>query len=361
MHIQRITIIGLGLIGGSMGRALVKAGYEVTAVDRDRHVLEKGLELNAATKVTNDLTAAVSEAQVVVLAVPVGSMGTVMRNIASSLPPEAIVTDVGSVKTCTMELAHSFLQPGQDFVGGHPMAGTEVPGIESADPRLFADALYVLTPGVNCSQRAVEVITQLVRELGACPVIMDSVKHDRAAAMLSHLPHLLAVSLAQAAANLEEYQPGSINLAAGSFRDATRVAESSPVMWQDIFTANRELLLESLQIFHSYLDTLTEAVKQENSTVITKAFAEARYLRQRSRNAHFDGQVAEVTVDIADEPGALGRVASLLGEANINIAQIKILPRGEDGSGGVVLGFESPAAASQAREVISFVAGATMR
>ncbi len=354
MEIRRITIIGLGLIGGSLGRALAGYGYEITAVDNNPDSLDWGLRLGAAAKGTQDLIEGVKDAQVIFLATPVGTVEEILQVIYPQLTPGVIVTDVGSVKTGMMKLAEDLLPDGVDFVGGHPMAGKEQVGIAGADPLLFINAFYVLTPGRNCSQQAVEKITGLVRQIGAVPVIMDSVKHDRAVANVSHLPHLVAVALAQSAGRLEDEQPGSLNLAAGSFRDGTRVAESSPVMWQDICLANREMILQALCTFRQALDQLEFAVRQGEGARIAEAFAQAGKVRTLYKN-QIKGKLTglvELVVSIPDEPGALGLLTKALGEANINIINIEVL-RVRDGlAGSVVLGFQGQAAGNKALEVI---------
>lgn len=352
--IRRISIIGLGLIGGSMGRALSEKGYEITGIDKDRTTLEQGLKLGAASRVTQDLKAGLADAQVVVLAVPVGAAAGLIRSISPYLQPGVIVSDVGSVKTNLVELAATMLPAGVEFVGGHPMAGTEQAGIAGANPLLFNDAFYVITPGVNCSPRSVEIITELVRILGAVPVIMDCVKHDRAVATLSHLPHLVAVALAQAARCLEKEQPGSLNLAAGSFRDGTRVAESSPVMWQEVCLANKEMILGSLQTFREQLNKLERAVRNETGEVIHQAFDEAGGIRGAYRR-QVKGKLAdlvEMLVAVPNSPGALGMVTKALGEGNINIANIEVLQVEDGAPGRIILGVQGEAASLRALELL---------
>lgn len=341
MRVLNITIIGLGLIGGSLGKALVKLGYQVTAVDDDPATLQLGLDTGAACTATEDIRLGLAEAQVVILAVPIGSMSTVLKAVAPNLRPGMIVTDVGSVKSDVMAQIEDLLPDGVDFVGGHPMAGTEQVGVGGADPLMFTNAYYVLTQGPNCSQQGLETVVQLVQQIGAVPVIMDSVTHDRAVAALSHLPHLVAVALAQTAGSMEEEHPGSLDLAAGSFRDGTRVAESSPRMWRDICLANREQILASLEAFRERLDQLEQAVSSGDGEQIAAAFNQGRLVKElyRSRVKRKLAEVHEVVVSVPDQPGVLGTVASSLAQANINIANIEIL-RGREGfAGSLALGF----------------------
>lgn len=351
---RRITIVGLGLIGGSLGRALTQRGYDITAVDRDPATLEQGVRIGAAARTTQDLEQGLKDAEVVILALPLGAAADALRIMAPHLKRGVIVTDVGSVKTGLVELAAALLPGGVDFVGGHPMAGTEQVGIAGADPHLFTNAFYVITPGVNCSARAVETVTELVRVAGAVPVIMDSVKHDRAVATLSHLPHLLAVALAQAAGCLEVDQPGSLNLAAGSFRDGTRVAESSPVMWQDVCLANRDMILDALRIFREQLDCLEQAVQHGEGNKIMEAFSGAGKIREVYKK-QVKGKLAdlvELVISVPNAPGALGLVTKALGEGNINIANIEVLRVRDGAPGSIILGLQGEGTAHRALELI---------
>ncbi len=354
MEKRKIAIIGLGLIGGSLGLALAQKGYEITGIDRNREALAKSVKLGAASRVTENLAEGVKDAAVVFLAVPVGAAAEVLRAIAPHLSPGAIVSDVGSVKTSQLRLAEDLLPAGVDFVGGHPMAGTEQAGIDGADPLMFVNAVYVLTPAPSCSPGAVEEVAALVRQTGAQPLIMDPVKHDRIVATLSHLPHLLAVALAKTAGRLEDEEPGSLALAAGSFRDGTRVAASSPVMWQDICLANREMILGALKVFQLELVQLEAAVREGDGARITGAFRQSREVRDsyRQQAKARVQELVEVVASIPDEPGYLGKITRALGEANINIVNIEIVRAREGAAGSVVLGFQGEASALRALDLI---------
>lgn len=351
---RKIAVIGLGLIGGSLGLALAGKGYEITGIDRNRETLARGLKLGAASRVTENLADGVKGAAVVFLAVPVGAASEVLKTIAPHLSPGVIVSDVGSVKTSQLRLAQDLLPAGVDFVGGHPMAGTEQAGIDGADPLMFVNAVYVLTPAANCSPGAVEEMAALARQAGAHPLIMDPVKHDRAVATLSHLPHLLAVALTKTAGKLEEEEPGSLALAAGSFRDGTRVAASSPVMWQDICLANREMILSALKLFQLELAGLEEAVRDGDGVNIAGAFRQAGEIRESYKQQAKTRveELVEVVISIPDEPGYLGTITRALGEANINIVNIEIIRAREGAAGSVVLGFQGEAPAVRALDLI---------
>jgi prephenate dehydrogenase len=350
---KRIAIIGFGQIGGSLGLALVAEGYEVIAVDIQAEVLASGLEIGAASQGTCDLIKGIEGAGLVVLATPVGAIPQVLQKITPHLSPGVIVTDVGSTKSGIVTLAGEVLPPEVSFIGGHPMAGTEQVGILGANAKLFVNAIYVLTPGAFCTTRALETLSSLVKCIGARPIIMDADRHDRAVGVISHLPHLLAVSLAHTAGELEEQQPGSLALAAGSFRDGTRVADSSPQMWQDICLANRDLILDSLQEFKRKLQILEEAVCCQNGSAIEDAFKAAARIREKASKDKALGiniVTTELIVDLPDEPGALGKLAQSLGAVNINIDTVESLP---EGNNGVILGFRAAHAADQAKQVIA--------
>ncbi len=347
---QRIAIIGFGQIGGSLGLALVAQGYEVTAVDSQDAVLQEGLRIGAATRVSGDPVQAIEGTGLVVLATPVGTIPQVLETIAPYLNRGTTVTDVGSTKAGIVNLANKLLPPGVDFIGGHPMAGTERAGIGRANARIFRDATYVLTPGEASTSRSVAGVSALIQSIGARPLIMDAVRHDQAVGVTSHLPHLLAVALALTAGELEDVQPGSLALAAGSFRDGTRVADSNPQMWQDICITNREMILESLQKFKLHLQALETAVSNSDSVIIGESFTRASIIRTAaSKDKAIGARLIKLRVAVPDEPGVLGSLAQALGTANINIDQVETLPP-EDS--GIILGFRDCQTAEHAQQII---------
>ncbi|MCH7835831.1 MAG: prephenate dehydrogenase/arogenate dehydrogenase family protein [Chloroflexi bacterium] len=239
---KRITIVGLGLIGGSLGLAIKAAGQpgmEIVGHDRNRVVANKARKMGAIDRAEHNLPRAVQGAGMVVIATPVLAIREVMEQIAPDLPEGCVVTDTGSTKERILEWAAELLPPSVSFVGGHPMAGKETQGIDNAEPDLFRGRAYCLCPAVDAHEDAVRAVTGLVRLAGAEPLFLDPQEHDQYAAAVSHLPLLLSASLftlLRASPAWNDLAP----MASSSFRDVTRLASGDPQMAHDIFLTNRD-------------------------------------------------------------------------------------------------------------------------
>jgi prephenate dehydrogenase len=253
-----IAILGLGLIGGSVGLALRGRNTAGAVVGWDPSTANgrKALDRGAVDSLAGSAQEAVTRADLVLLSPPLPATIPLLEAICAALPTTATVTDVGSLKAAISTEADRIL-PGQ-FVGGHPMAGSETGGIESSRPDLFLRAPWLLTPTGQTLPEIVRKAELLAREVGARPRVCDPVEHDRIVATLSHLPHLLAYGLARTAADLvsDEWR----DIAAGSFRDGTRVAASDPSLWNVVFRDNQEALLTSLDRFESWIASIRQAI-----------------------------------------------------------------------------------------------------
>lgn len=281
---EKVTIIGMGLIGSSVARIVLKkrlAKVLVTA-DADMNVCKRVHDLGLAHRTTDDLGEAVEGADLVLIAVPVGAMGAVMERIAPALKPGAIVTDTGSVKMAVIEAVKPFCRPGIEFVPGHPIAGTEFSGPEAGFAELFENRWCVLTPLPDTSVRAVEKVTQLWEACSARIEIMDPAHHDLVLGITSHLPHLIAYTIVGTATELEDdIKSEVIKFSASGFRDFTRIAASDPVMWRDIFLNNKSAVLEVLQRFSEDLTALQKAIRQGNGDYLYDVFTKTRAIRKQ--------------------------------------------------------------------------------
>lgn len=279
---MKLALIGVGLIGGSFARAALSSG-EVSAVvgfDADSAALSTALDLGAITESAASPQAAVAHADLVMLAVPVGAMRGVMRAIAPHLRDGAVVTDVGSTKADVLAAARDELGAHfARFVPGHPIAGRERPGVQSSEPGLFKDRLFVDTPVAETDPAAVATIERLWRRLGCRVERMEAREHDRIFAAVSHLPHLLAFALVARIAGEVDAESKLAKAGAG-FRDFTRIAASSPRMWRDVCIANREALSAELAGYRALLDELQAALDARDGDALEEVFRAAAECRR---------------------------------------------------------------------------------
>ena len=284
--IERLCVIGVGLIGGSLARALREANYvkEITGASRNPEHLQKALELGVIDRYETDLSSAVQDADMVFVSVPLGAMGAVFASIKDSLGIDAVVTDAGSAKASVVDAvkAASGETPAW-FVPGHPIAGTEQSGVEASFPDLYKGRRVILTPTAETSAAAVHRVRAMWEAAGAVVNEMPVDHHDEVLAATSHLPHMLAFALVESLARMSE-QREIFEYAAGGFRDFTRIASSDPVMWRDICIANRDALLAMLKTFRGDLDDLAAAIEDRDESKILSIFQHAKAARDA-----FDG------------------------------------------------------------------------
>jgi len=281
--IKQLTIIGVGLIGGSLARALKRAGAvgEVVGAGRDAEHLQRALALGVIDRAEANLAAAVQGADVVVVATPVGAAEDVFRAIAPALPTDALLTDVGSTKDSVVAAARAaFGELPKNFVPGHPIAGTEKSGVEASFAELFDGRRVILTPTENSDPAAVAGVREMWQQAGAEVVETSVAHHDEVLAATSHLPHLLAFSLVDTLAKLDDKQE-IFEYAAGGFRDFTRIASSDPQMWHDICVHNEPALLKMLERFEADLDKLRQAIADNDSDYLLQVFTRAKAARDQ--------------------------------------------------------------------------------
>ena len=270
-HFGTVAIVGVGLIGGSLGMALKRRrlAHRVIGIGRNSERLDKAVALGAIDAGMTDLALGVAEADVVVLCTTVGHIIETLSGVLKAVKPGAVVTDVGSTKGAIARQAAGF----PFFVGGHPMAGSEQAGVEAATPLLFEEATWAVTPTEGSDPGAVRTVERLAREVGATTLTLSPEAHDSMLAVTSHLPHVLASSLMRQASAAQRIHPQTQRLTAGSFADATRVAASPPEIWRDVCLTNREALLASLRGFQAELDALEAAVEAGDAAQIEAFFA----------------------------------------------------------------------------------------
>jgi cyclohexadieny/prephenate dehydrogenase len=280
---ERVALVGIGLIGSSLARALRKHGLarEVVCSARSQATCDKALELGIVDRATTDSAAAAEGADLVVLCAPVGAYAELAARIAPRLRPGAIVTDVGSIKQGVLRDVGPHIPDGVHLVPGHPVAGTEHSGPEAGFAELFEGRWCILTPPPGTNPAAIERVAELWRRVGSNVETMEASHHDRVLAITSHLPHLIAYTIVGTAVDLESStQSEVIKFSAGGFRDFTRIAASDPVMWRDIFLNNREAVLEIIQRFTEDLTMLQRAIRWGEGEVLEDLFTRTRAIRR---------------------------------------------------------------------------------
>ena len=279
--IERLCVIGVGLIGGSLARALRDAGHvrEIVGASRNPVHLQRAVDLGVIDRFDTDLASAVQGADMIFVSVPLGAMGAVFQSIRNSLADGAVVTDGGSVKASVVaDINEAIGEIPSWFVPGHPIAGTEQSGVDASFSELYKDRRVILTPLAETDATAVSRVRAMWEAAGATVSEMDVTHHDEVLAATSHLPHVLAYTLVESLARMSE-QREIFEYAAGGFRDFTRIASSDPVMWRDICLANGEAVLNMLERFNRDLASLSEAIRTSDGDRILQVFSEAKSAR----------------------------------------------------------------------------------
>ncbi|MCZ6448573.1 MAG: prephenate/arogenate dehydrogenase family protein [Alphaproteobacteria bacterium] len=280
---NRVALIGLGLIGSSLARAIKRHGLagEIVGHARSKETRELALGLGFIDRAAVTAAAAVKGADLVVIAVPVGVTGAIAQEIAPALDAGAIVTDVGSVKGAVVDAVGPHIPDGVHFVPAHPVAGTEESGPEAGFAELFEGRWCIITPPPGTDEEAVTRVCSLWRAVGSEVDRMDPHHHDMVLAITSHLPHLIAYTIVGTATDLENHlQREVIKFAAGGFRDFTRIAASDPVMWRDVFLANKDAVLEMLGRFDADLTALQRAIRYGDGAALEEIFKRTRAIRR---------------------------------------------------------------------------------
>jgi prephenate dehydrogenase len=283
---ERVAIIGLGLIGGSLGLALKRTNMrqEIIGFARRPETTAAALSLGAIDRAERELATTVKGATMVIIATPVLAIKETLEKIAPYLPPRCLVTDTGSTKVEVMKWAQQMLPPTVSFIGGHPMIGKETPGLDEAEADMFQGCIYCLTPRPDAATESVQAMTTVVELIGAKPLFIDPVAHDSFVAAISHLPFLLSVALVSATANSPSWSEMS-KLAATGYRDLSRLASGNPEMSRDICLTNRDNIT-------NWIDRYIEELRRFRRLIATgdeelmKAFVHAQELRQRWLREH---------------------------------------------------------------------------
>jgi len=281
MNVKRIVIIGLGLIGGSLGLAFKQmggTGVTITGIDEDQYTLNKAIERGAIDHGTNDLAEGVNNADIIFLCTPVLQIIPIVEKIIPFLKAGAILTDVGSTKGFLADTIATILPDGIHYVSGHPMTGRERSGIMAAEIDLFKDKWYILVPEASTCPQAVDEVSQVLAWTGAKLTTMNITEHDQCGAIISHVPHIAAAALVNLLALYPDLED-NFKLVGGGFRDTTRIASSNADMWADICLTNAQPIVDSLLHLQTLLDGVIDAVNEGDRQAIHHFFKRAKIRR----------------------------------------------------------------------------------
>ncbi len=338
-----VAIFGVGLIGGSLALCFKNdPNIKVVGYSNRSSSIEKYLQRGVVDEGTTSIQEAAEQADFIFLCVPVGLLEQYLGELSNcKLKPGCIITDVGSTKASVAKRARETDLGEAIFIGGHPMAGSERSGVEAASSHLYENAFYVLTPDEQTSSEALERLKELLACTKATIVVVNADEHDEIVGAISHLPHVIAVALVNQVRGYNEHNGLYESLAAGGFRDITRIASSDPIVWRDILINNREVVLRLLHDWHDETAKFIEMLEQQNGDAVIDAFAAASEFRSRmpERRKGVIHSFYDCYVDVPDHPGIIGNIASELGKRKINLSNIQVIESREDIPGVLRLSF----------------------
>ncbi|MFQ5770887.1 MAG: prephenate dehydrogenase/arogenate dehydrogenase family protein [bacterium] len=343
MKFKKIAIVGLGLIGGSLAAAFKRKQIANYLIGIDyQSIVEKALNRKLVNEGygLEDLNRGIHDADLIILATPIREILALIPNVVQHVKQGALITDVGSTKEKIVQTALNCLTQGVYFLGGHPMTGSENRGLENADPFLFENAIYVLTENHNVPNVLVESLVEMLETIGAKVFFLPAKTHDEIAGMVSHLPQIIAVTLMYYVSKLSKSNDVFLNLAAGGFRDMTRVAMSPYEIWTDIIGTNEKNIREAIDQFIKELESIKELLSDRELEYIFKQAAQHRLAIPKDMRGflrpHFD-----ISVVVEDKPGMIAAISTILAQENINIKDIEVMKVREREAGMLRLAFES--------------------
>ncbi len=338
--IKKISVIGLGLIGGSLALSLknLEDGFIVTGYDIESEALNIAKYRNVIDRIASSYKDASRDADLIIIATPISKIVEVINSIKGHIKKGAIITDVGSAKENIVKKVTELLPEDVFFIGGHPMAGSENEGILSAKADLFRNAFYVLTPTDTTISEPLLALHTLFTRIGSKVITIDPGEHDENVALISHLPHVLSTNLIQLIDNKQKKLKNLFKLCAGGFRDMTRVAASNTKMWLDITLENKEELIKSIDEYITYLQRFNSNLKKNDKGFIKKHYSAAQKARTNlPKFVEKDiSKLYEVKVSIPDRSGVLSEITLAISSAGINIEDISIFHSTEFSGGGIL-------------------------
>src|SRR5690625_1181561 len=343
---QQVLIAGLGLIGASLAKAIKKSDdYIVNGFDVESETLQIAINEHIIDQSFTNFEEAALQANIIILATPISATIDLLKKLDKlTFNHKVIVTDVSSVKGSVLNAADQLTNEQIVFIGGHPMAGSHKSGVNAAKAHLFENAIYILTPTQECAASEISTLKTVLKETKANFLTLQPDEHDEMTSVISHFPHLIASSLVHQAKKWEQVHQFLPELAAGGFRDITRIASSNPKMWQDIFAHNGEQMSKLLQDWINEMVTLKEHLDKNNDLEMIDYLEQAKNYRDGLGEKTTRGALPsfyDVYVDIKDQPGAIASVVQLLATSEISLRNIRILEIRDSVSGALRLSVTS--------------------
>lgn len=341
----RVSIIGLGLIGGSLGLALKRnRDVHITGFDNSYETMQEAYRRGIIDKIAASLHKVGEEADVIIFATPVNTTVRLLQELPNwTLKNHVIVSDTGSTKMPILKAAAHLHKKGIAFIGGHPMAGSHKSGVSAAKAHLFENAYYILSPAPQVKKAQIDFMQNLLVPTKGKIVVLNAKEHDRMTAIVSHFPHLVASSLVGLLSEQQVHHPFVKELAAGGFRDLTRIASADPVMWRDITTQNKDELLKQLDCWTEGMNRIRQMLENNNPEEIQSFFHDAKVFRDElpitSKGALFT--TYDLHVDVPDHPGVISEVTKILANERISITNIRIVETRTDVFGILVISFQT--------------------
>lgn len=352
---NQIGFVGLGLIGGSLAKGIKgqHLAKSIVAYNRDQKVLEEAVSEGVVDIAATSIDHHFSQCDLIFLCCPVKVNVEAYRSLIHIVKPGCVITDVGSTKQDIMD-AVAQIGSSVTFIGGHPMAGSEKTRYSAASPYLFENAYYILTPQADGSSQAVAKLSCLVSELKAIPIVIDAKSHDAITATISHAPHIIAASMVNIVKELDTPEGHMHLLAAGGFKDITRIASSSPVMWQQICTTNHEAIVKVLTYFKNDLEKIIADIESQSQPGLLNLFERAKNYRDsfQDRVSGTLQKAFAVAVDILDVPGMIAQIATLLSLHQISIKNIGIIHNREEEPGVLEIVFYDEQAMNESIDIL---------
>ena len=346
----KVGIIGLGFLGGSLAKSLKSTDIldEIIAFDKNIESLKLAKDENVINDYSEKIDEKFYNCDIVFICTPVKLIPEIAKELDEVVNENCIITDTGSTKKNIIETS-KYLK--HEFIGGHPMVGSERSGYKTSKELLFENSYYIITKSEKTTQRALDILKEIITAIKAIPIIIEENQHDHITATISHVPHVIAYSLVSLVKQLDDENETMKNLAAGGFKDITRIASSDPTMWENICSENKEEILKVLSIFKDIINQFEQGIS--NSETTYNFFSESKKYRDSFINKKINGNtMPQLDISIKDENGAIATITTILSAKNISIRNLEILNNRENNYGALKIIFNTYEQMQEAQDLL---------